>query len=354
AQPRPAPELPGANLTLRPTTMVTLLRCLAAMVSSGILIHRAMSLLKGSEADLDRVCLMVEKTVLGGRPLSAAMQGCGAFSPFQVRLIECAERSGALHEVLAGLATHQERSHALRTRLRGALLYPAFLMALSLLILGFGLPYVLSGQLELLRSSGAALPLATQFVLLLSDLSRQPLLWIGLVGLAGLGYGAARTASTEARRAGQRWLLSVPVLGATLRVVSLTRFARALALQLRAGVNLTQALPGAAAVAEQPLLEEAAGQATQALLDGCSLAESLETSAFFPPLFIEMVRVGEETGSPGTGAQWLAELYDQQLECSLETFAALLEPLILALVGAIVGFLLLATMLPMVSLIGSL
>ncbi|MGE0492113.1 MAG: type II secretion system F family protein [Vulcanimicrobiota bacterium] len=354
--PRSAPrsDPPKANLSLAPATMVMLLRCLAAMIGSGIPIHRALGLLRGDEPALDQVCLLVEKTVLSGRPLSAGMHACGAFSPFQVRLVECGERSGALHEVLAALAAYQERTHALNTRLRGALVYPAFLMALSLLILAFGLPYVLSGQLELLRSSGATLPLPTRLVLLLSDLSHQPLLWVVLMVVVGAGYLGLTNASAGVRRAWQKGVLTVPGLGPTLRVLSLTRFARALALQLRAGVNLTQALPGAAAVADQPLLEEAAGQATQALLDGSSLAESLEASAFFPNLFVEMVRVGEETGSPGSGAEWLANLYDQQLEFALETFAAVLEPLILAVVGGIVGFLLLATMLPMVSLIGAL
>jgi type IV pilus assembly protein PilC len=350
-----APPPKRITRRLQPRSLTIFFRSLATMVESGITLHRAVGLLGagGDDAGLQQACCHMEHQLLAGKPLSVAMQTAGAFSDFQIQLIRTGERSGRLAFVLVHLAHHQEKTESTIMKVRSALTYPAiiFLCALAALILAP--PFLLGPQLEMIKNSGAELPLVTKVLILISDLLLSPVFWV--VAVTGLVLGVASFAralqSVSGRRAMQSLLYRLPVAGKTFKVFATTRFARSLSIQLKTGILWTEALPQSAASTGSVVLAERVAESVKSLKSGRTPAESLADAHFFPSLLLELVQIGQETGTPARMMEWVADFYDSELEASMGRLVALLEPLIMLGMGVMVGFILVATLLPMVSVL---
>lgn len=319
-------------------------RSLAVLFAAGLPIDRCLAVLARQDERGRAVIERIATEIRSGSSLSAAMRHFPEhFSPFQLHLVRMGEKSGSLPLILSSIADHSERADELTRKVRATLTYPAIVLLGSLAMVVLGPPFLMRGQFELLRSHGQEPPLISRLLLTLSDLTRQPLCWI-LTAIAL--YGLVRLMRTERARAS---LTRLPLVGPLLRTLALARFSEALSQLLRSGVLLSEALPLAASVSSNAELSAAMPAGLQALRDGESLSGSLRATGFFPRPYLAMLEVAEGSGKLPELTAWMANLYRLEVQLGLERFTALLEPLVLLAMGFLVGVMLLATLLPILS-----
>ncbi len=351
--PRPADRRPSVE------ALSVFLRSLALLVVAGIRLDRALTLL-GQHSEcriISQVAHRLAHQVSQGNSLSCAFSKQGqAFSEIQVRMLSVGERTGTLHLVLANLADYEETRRATLLKVKAALTYPALLMIFSTLLLLILPPYMFGGLFAMLESASTSPPLLTQVVIGTSKALGSPWLWSALAGIGVLGYGVwlRHRENPQLRLRVAQAVLGLPVLGPLARNLATVRFARALEIQLKMGESPLLGLPLAAAASGNPVLQGLAKSAVESLKQGSSLTESLKATNFFPRTLTDMLTAGEESGRVPELLERTAALYESELDLAIERSTALLEPLIMLVMGVIVGLMVVATMLPMMTLIQSL
>lgn len=332
-----------------------MLRSLATLMAAGIPIGRALDVLakQADEKSMGDVCRLALTIVEGGQPLSAALyKSSPAFSIFQLRLIRVGEASGQLVHVLQQVAAFEERQRALRMRVLSVLTYPLALFAFCMVMMLVGVPLLLKGQLQLIQELGAEPPLLTRILFAVTDV-RVLLVLVAIPLLVGpVLVSHLRTPAGQLSL--YKLLLRLPRFGILVRMLAAARFAQALALQLRVGLGLLEAVPNAISVSGNPVLEDHLPTLMAAIKDGRTLALSLELTRFFPKGFLLTLKAGEASGSLPDTLDWLARLYQIELEALLEMTAAALEPVLMMLMGVAGAFVALGTLLPMVRVIQTL
>ncbi len=354
-----APRAPLAEpFSLNSRSRMLLFRSLATMVGAGIPLHRALVhlTLSAESRELAHACEQMARVVESGQMLSAALRHDPDFPEFHQRLLQVGENSGSLTEVLGGLADYEERVRHQSYLLRSTLTYPAVLVVASLLVMLLVPPYLLQGQFEMIRNSGVEPPALTQFVMALSDLSQSPLFLLSLGSLVGL---ATFLVPYSLRRPkGRRWWfrlgLRLPVVGRLLFLLTAIRFDEALQVQLDSGLPLFQSLEGAGAATGNPYFGRSIGRVAESILNGQSLNRSLAETGWFDPTFLSLVQVGEETGRLPELLGWTAKLLEEELQVAIEVYTALVEPLVMLALGICVAILVVATLLPTITVLQSL
>ncbi|MBI3929337.1 MAG: type II secretion system F family protein [Armatimonadetes bacterium] len=324
------------------------------MLSAGIPIHRGLELLanRWGEPMLERVSMYLARGVLRGQSLSEAMlEQADQFSRFQINLVRVGERSGSLHRVLGHLADYEEWRYQQTLRLRSLLTYPAVLLVACTIMLTLAPPLLLEGQTRLLASSGVELPPLSRAVMWLSDLVRNPSLWLTL---AVILLVVARVARRPARGFLRSAVERIGIVRTLLRKAAAARFCHALAVQVEAGLPLADSLVLAAQSSADAMLEQRIGIVLRALKAGRTLTEGLREADYFPPTLLAAAQAGELAGKVGRSLLWVTRLLDSELESALESFIATLEPLLLLWIGGVVALLLAATLLPVVKVLEAL
>lgn len=355
--PAAAPARPASRkpISLRMRESVVLLRSLASLLNAGIPVARSLHVLE-SQSDTKaarEVAAALRQDVETGMPLSSSLaRSCNSFSNFHIKLLKVGEATGGLIEVLDQLSAYEERRRAFQLRLLSALTYPCALFVLCFIMMVAGAPYLLRGQLQVIQQLGGEVPLLTRIMFSLADLRViAVLILVPIVATIAVTSWARTPAGS---RGFNRILLAVPKLGDLFRLAAVTRFAQALALQLKCGLSLLEAVPNAAGASGNPLLEDQIQRTLVCLRDGMDVKQSLEASRFFPPGFLAIVGAGEETGKVPETLQWVSRLYETELEAALEMTAAAMEPMMMMLMGMAAALVALATLLPMVKVVQTL
>lgn len=334
-------------------------RSLAMMLRCGINMLSAFRSLASQSDDLvmSQACLGIAEELKAGYPLSKGMLLYpNIFNRFQIKLVEVGESTGKLDEILSRLADHEEKAHATVLKVKSALTYPAFIFMVSMALLLIAPPFLFSGIIPLIKSSGQELPLITRAVIAFSEGVRNPYV-VALVAV--LAYVVAFGGSTwaaqpdNAKRISEH-SLKIPVLGHLLRTVAVARFSRAFSVQVKVGNDVISALQMSAQSTQNPILLRDVSKATDAVVAGQPLHKSLEATGFFPKPFLQIVKVGEETGEVATMIEHLTDMYEQDIDCAVDRFAAMVEPLIMLFMGTVVAILVVAMMLPLTKLIANL
>lgn len=275
------------------------------------------------------------------------------FPDIFVNLVEAGETGGILDQALERLAEHFEKEYELREKIKAAVTYPAFVLAVSVLVVGILLIVVMPNFLSVLQDLKVALPLSTRIVLSISSLTRH--YWYLVLGftLAAIIL-ANRLKATRYKRAQlDGMILSIPVFGILLKKIIISRFCRTLSALIRSGVPILTALEVVKKTSGNTLVEKALVQVQEAIRDGHGIAETLGKSSFFPPMVTRMIAVGEQTGSLDRLLEKAAVFYEKEVEFSTVRLSSVLEPVLMLCTGAIVGFVVISIMLPMFDMITS-
>jgi type IV pilus assembly protein PilC len=345
-------ELTKKKVKLKELSVVS--RQFATMVNSGLPILRALSILadQTENPELGRVLGLVRTDVEQGASLSGAMaKHPKVFNDLFVAMVKSGEMGGSLDDVLMRLADMIEAEVKLRGKIKSAMTYPVAVVALVVLIMSAMLLFVVPQFQTIYASLGGSLPLPTRILLTASNIFKQ-FWYIVLVGVFVFRFFFKRWKKTpKGREAVDRMKLKVPVFGVIFQKVALSRFASTSAMLLRSGVPILQALEIVIETVNNRVVAKAIEDVQTSVREGESMAKPLSRHAVFPPMVVQMLAVGEETGQVDTMLEKVAEFYNQEVEASVDALTSLIEPLLIAVIGGCVGAAVVALYMPMFNII---
>lgn len=331
--------------------MAVFSRQFATMINSGLSLLRTLNIL-GEQTEnpmLAKHILLVRDDVERGSSLSAAMSKWPkVFNPLFISMVKAGETGGQLDTVLERVAAGFETDYKLRQKVKSAMTYPVVVAAIAVLLVSVMLVFVVPTFANMFTGLGGTLPLPTQILMTLSEKSKI-LIPLGIVLSVGgfMAYKRAKESSADARLVFDKIKLRVPVFGDLFQKVAISRFARTLALLLRAGVPVLQAFDIVAESTGNEVLARAALDVKENVRRGESMAGPLAHHDVFPPMVVQMISVGEDTGQVDVMLDKVAQFYDQEVESTTESLTSLIEPVMIAVLGGIVGSMIIALYMPM-------
>jgi type IV pilus assembly protein PilC len=346
----------GAHSRVKANDFLLFNQQLAALSRAGIPILQAIAMLRkrAASARLRAVLGDVEEQIRGGAALSQAFASQGSIFPrIYTASILAGERSGALDDVLNRYVTYMRRNVALRRKIRGALAYPIFLLFASGCMVTFLTVYVVPRMSELFSGFGNELPTITQIVVGLSRWLSSNVIWFGplVIGGAIALFLWSRTASGRLKL--DSLVLKLPLAGSLVVQLSVAQATRSLATLLAGGITLVESWEIAAESITNRELQRRSSAILPMIREGRSFTESLEAAGWVPPLALDMIGIGERSGSLREMLDEVAVFYDAESEVRLEQLTTTLEPAILVVMGGVVVTILLAIYLPIIQSISS-
>jgi type IV pilus assembly protein PilC len=329
-------------------------RQFATMVNSGLPILRALSILAGqtSNTELARILTECRMDIEQGGSLSSALQKHPkVFNDLYVSMVKSGETGGSLDSVLLRLADVIENEVKLRGKIKAAMTYPIAVVALVSLILTAMLLFVVPQFKSIYAQLGGSLPMPTRMLLLVSDLFKK-FWYVVLIGLFVGRFVFRRWKATPAgRESVDAFKLRVPVFGSLFHKTALARFAGTLAMLLRSGVPILQALEIVSDTVNNKVISKAVADVQASVREGESMAKPLAKHRVFPPMVVQMLAVGEETGQVDVMLEKVSMFYNQEVEAAVDSLTSLIEPLLIAVIGGAVGAAVIALYMPMFNII---
>lgn len=334
---------------IRPAEAAMLTRQLATLLGAGFPLVPALDTLlsQGRSHTFNRILAQVKDSVVAGSSFAAALARYpGTFSTLFINMVRAGETSGTLEIVLDRLAEIGEKQEELKNRIRSAMTYPLLMLAVGLLVLFFLLTYIVPSITTIFSDMNQVLPAPTRFLIRLSALVQSGwwLLLLAVVGLVVLVRMLGKTA--KGRFLIDRSLLRLPAVGALVRKMAVARFSRTLGSLLENGVVLLAALEIVKNVVGNVLLADAVASAAREVGKGQGLGNALAASRVFPDLPIQMISVGEQSGQLEAMLYKVADVYENEVQAAILRMTSLLEPVMILLMGIVVGFIVLAICLP--------
>ena len=293
----------------------------------------------------------IYKLIKDGESLSSALaQYPQIFSSLYVNVVKTGEISGQLEVVLKRLAHYFEEQHVHRQRMQNSLAYPCLIMIVGGMTIFVLLTFVFPRIALMFEDMGQTLPLITRIIMMISTFLAKFWWLIVIVAVAGGFYLGQMLRTQNGRKAFDRWILGVPFLGNFIRISEIGRFARTLATMLETGVPMTLALNSVGATMTQQLLKEEVDKISQDVSQGQSLKNALQKCSFFTEMTVSMISVGEETGHLERALHKVADSYEREADEEAKKMISWLGPLTLILVVVIVGFVVIAMLLPILTM----
>lgn len=347
-------SLPGFSKKVKIKDLTVFARQFATMINSGVSITRALGILteQTTNPTLREVINQVRKDVESGLSLSEALsKQSKIFPPIFVNMVKAGEAGGVLDEVLLRLADHYEREANLRSRVKSALTYPVAVFVFSIIIAFVMITFIVPVFMNMFESLGGELPAATQMLVNLSNFIRSR--WYVLL-IAGLGfyYGFKIFKSRpRGRYIVDSIKLKLPVFGKLTQKMALAKFSRTLATLISSGVPILQALDIVADTAGNAVITAAIRESRSSIKEGESISKPLSRSPVFPPMVVQMISVGEETGSLDNMLKKIADFYDEEVTATVDSLTSLLEPVLMIFMGIMIGGIVISLYLPMFQVI---
>jgi type IV pilus assembly protein PilC len=329
-------------------------RQLATMLQAGIPMVQCFDIIGNGhdKPSMQKLVLAVKADVEAGTSLHEALGKHPLyFDDLFVNLVEAGEHAGALETLLDKIATYKEKTEALKKKIKKALFYPAAVLAVAVIVTIILLIFVIPQFESLFKGFGADLPAFTQMVIDMSRFVQDQGWWMMILFGAGVyAFFYFKKRSRPMRRALDRMLLKAPVVGPIMVKASIARYARTLSTMFAAGVPLVEALTSVAGATGNIVYEEAVLRIRDEVSTGQRLQRSMESTGLFPNMVIQMIAVGEESGSLDQMAAKVADFYEADVDAAVDAMSSLLEPLIMAILGVLVGGLVIAMYLPIFKL----
>jgi type IV pilus assembly protein PilC len=326
-------------------------RQFSTMINSGLALMRTLNILAEQTENplLAKTTALLRDDVERGSSLSAAMSKYPkVFNTLYVSMVRAGETGGQLDTVLVRVADTLEADYKLRTQVKSAMTYPVVVAGISVLLVTAMLLFVVPTFAAMFEGLGGELPLPTQILMTLSNSAKflVPLMIIGFI-VGFIVYKRVRAANAEVRLATDKIKLKIPIFGGLFQKVALSRFSRTLALLLRAGVPVLQALDIVAETTGNEVLTRATTDVKDNVRSGETMAGPLARHDVFPPMVVQMISVGEDTGALDAMLDKIADFYDQEVTSTTESLTSLIEPLMIGVLGGIVGAMVIALYMPM-------
>jgi type IV pilus assembly protein PilC len=336
---------------IKPAELTIMTRQLATMVNSGMTILRAMYVLEAQTENkkLVDIIVAVRKDVEAGLPLSDAFERHPkTFTPLFVAMTRAGETGGVLDSALLRIADQLETEDSLRRQVRSAMAYPAVVITFALVVLIALVVFLVPVFIGVFKEFGGELPFMTKITVALSKAMTG--YWYAIIaGVAGATWGFLKWKKhPTGRRQWDRFRLRIPMkIGDIVQKVALARWSRTLSSLISAGVPILQALEITGATAGNAVVEDAMTDVLANVRSGGTIAAPLRDSSVFPAMVSHMVGVGEETGALDTMLSKIADFYEDQVESSVKQLTSILEPVMIVVVGGIVGFIVISMYLPL-------
>ncbi len=353
-KPKPKPLFGGAGKTISPKDIAIFARQLATMMKSGVPIVQSLEIIGGGQKNPKMAALVgsLRAEIEGGSSIYEAMSKHPVqFDELFRNLVKTGEAAGVLETVLDSIATYKENIEAIKGKIRKALFYPAMIVAVALIVSAILLIFVIPTFAKTFADFGAELPAFTLFVLGLSEFAVK---WWWLAALILFAGGAAFLYFFKRSPAFQhtvdRMLLKLPVIGQILHQSAIARFARTLAVTFAAGVPLVEALDAVAGATGNQVYEKAVHRMKDDVSVGYPVNMAMKQVNLFPHMVVQMTAIGEEAGALDTMLIKVAEFYEQEVNNAVDALASMLEPLIIVILGVVVGGMVIAMYLPIFKL----
>ncbi len=335
---------------ISPKEIAIFSRQLATMMSSGVPLVQAFEIIgRGHDnAAMRDLVLTVKADVEGGVSLADAFRKHPRhFDLLTCNLVHAGEQAGILDSLLDKIATYKEKTEAIKGKIKKAMFYPIAVLVVAFIISAILLIFVIPQFQSLFSSFGADLPALTLFVIKLSKIFTK-WWWAIFGGLGGAVYGflEIKSRSPKVNEALQRLSLKIPIIGAILVKASIARYARTLSTMFAAGVPLVEAMESVAGAVGNVVYGAAVLKMRDEVATGQSLQASMNQSGVFPNMVVQMVAIGEEAGSLDTMLAKVADFYEEEVDNAVDGLSSLLEPLIMAILGVLIGGLVIAMYLP--------
>ena len=339
---------------VKPRQISLFTRQLSTLIESGLPLLRSINVLKNQlkPCKFQDVLAQAASDIEGGSTFSEALgKHPRVFSKLYINMVKAGEVGGALDKVLDRLATFSEKDLALKKKIKSALIYPAAVVAVIFIVLYVIFAFVIPKFTEMYKDMGTALPAMTLFLIRISDLAKEkgwyvvPGIIIGIVMFFKILKG-----TSKGKFIFDKIKLHLPIFGSLVQKAVVARITRTLGTLISSGVPILQALNIVRDTSGNEVFGRAISMVHDSIREGESIATPLQTSKIFPPMVINMIDVGEETGALDSMLMKIADTYEEEVDIAVGGLTTLLEPILIVLMGVVVGFIVIALFLPLVKL----
>jgi len=346
--------LPRAGRKVPSKKVAVFTRQFSVMIDAGLPLVQCLEILATQQdhKSFQKILFQVRQDVESGSSLAEAMRKHPrAFDALYVNMVAAGESGGILDTILQRLSTYIEKAVKLKSQVRSAMIYPIAVISIAAIVVAVILLKVIPTFAALFAGLGAELPLPTRIVIMASNFLARYFIFI--VILIGLGIYAFRAyyRTDNGRHVVDRILLGTPIFGEILRKIAVARFCRTLATLTASGVPILDSLDITARTAGNAIIEDAVYATRKSVEAGKTIAEPLRDAKVFPNMVVQMVAVGEQTGALDTMLNKIAEFYEDEVDAAVAGLIKLMEPLMIAILGVVIGGVVIAMYLPMFSLI---
>jgi len=342
-------KIPGLSDRIALKDLAIMARQLATMISAGLSLLRALAILAEQTENpaLAKVLGQVRSDVESGSALSASLaKHKNVFPPLMVNMIKAGEVGGFLDQVLLSIAANFEAEVKLRGKIKSAMTYPIVVFVIAVLAVIGMLLFIVPVFANMFRDLGGELPFMTQILVTMSDILKVGILPLIVAVVAFMAWWGKNKNNPGVRDKVDPLKLKAPVFGALTQKIAISRFTRNFGTMIHAGVPILQALDIVAATSGNVVIERAVRAVQESVRTGQSLSGPLAQHPVFPPMVVQMMAVGEDTGALDSMLGKIADFYDQEVEATTEALTSIIEPLMIAVLGAIVGFMVIALYMP--------
>lgn len=326
-------------------------RQFATMINAGLPITRCLSILAEQTTNqyLAKVIQEVQQDVQAGQALSTALsKHTKAFSPMFVSMVRAGEASGVLDQILLRIADHLQADMELKGKIKSAMAYPTVMFGITIIITFVMITFIVPVFAEMFKDLGGDLPIATAFLLKLSQIMNSiygVLLFVAIIGLIFAFKAFKKT--EKGKFIWDRFKLKLPVFGTLVSKIALARFSRTLGTLIASGTPILNSLEIVSDSVGNAVISRAIDAAKGSIREGETISKPLGESNVFPPMVIQMISVGEETGALETMCGKIADFYEKEVGNAVEALTSMIEPLLIVFLGVIVGGILISLYLPM-------
>jgi type IV pilus assembly protein PilC len=349
-------KIPGLGGRIAEKEIVIFTRQFATMIEAGLPLVQCLDILtrQAENKEFAKVIAQIKTDVEGGSSFADALRKHPkVFSDFYVNMVEAGEVGGILDTILARLAAYLEKARALRSKVKGAMVYPGAIVSIAVIVVVFMLIYVIPVFAELFEGFGGTLPGPTQLVMNLSGFVQSSIVYVAIAVPIAIWLFKRFYRTEKGRLTVDSFILKLPVFGVLMQKVAVAKFTRTLGTLVGSGVPIIDGLEITARTAGNKVVEDAVLVTIGSIKEGSTISEPLSRQAIFPPMVVQMIEVGENAGALDTMLNKIADFYDEEVDNAIEALTSLLEPLLMVFLGVVVGGMLVAMYLPIFKMAGA-